>query len=76
MIDPNSIIDAGKNVDDYIAELKKKISDLEAQLLQQSDQLEKYDDDIWFLECLRAAGVDNWSGYDEARRMMRNSDED
>lgn len=23
-----------------------------------------------FLNCLRAAGVDNWSGYDDAREMM------
>ena len=22
-----------------------------------------------FLDCLRAAGVDNWSGYDDAREM-------
>lgn len=76
MIDPNSIIDAGKIVDDYIAELKKKISDLEAQLLQQNAQMEKYDEDIAFLECLRAAGVDNWEGYDEAQKMMREYDED
>lgn len=64
MIDPNSIIDAGKIVDDYIAELKKKISDLES-------QLEKCDKDIQFLNCLRACGVDNWEGYGEARKMMR-----
>jgi hypothetical protein len=75
MIDPNSIIDAGKVVDDYIAELKKKISDLEAQLLQQNAQLEKCDDDICFLECLRAAGVDNWEGYDEALRMMNDGED-
>jgi hypothetical protein len=24
-----------------------------------------------FLDCLRACGVDNWPGYDEARQMMR-----
>ncbi len=24
-----------------------------------------------FLECLEAAGVDNWEGYDEARVMFR-----
>jgi len=22
--------------------------------------------DSWFLECLKATGVDNWNGYDEA----------
>ena len=69
MIDPNSIIDAGKVVDNYIKDLKKKIADLEA-------QLEKYDDDIIFLECLRAAGVDNWEGYDEALKMMNEQTDD
>lgn len=29
-----------------------------------------------FLECLQACGVDNWSGYDDARMMMENSEED
>lgn len=66
MIDPNSIIDAGKVVDDYIKELKKKISDLEK-------QLEENEKDIAFLECLRAAGVDNWDGYDEAIQMMKDN---
>ena len=75
MIDPNVVVKNMEALDNYIVELKKKISDLEAQLLQQNAQLEKCDDDIYFLECLRAAGVDNWSGYDEARRMMKNSDE-
>ena len=25
--------------------------------------------EIWFLECLHGAGVDNWDGFDEARQM-------
>lgn len=27
-------------------------------------------EDSQFLECLRAAGVDNWSGYSDARSMF------
>lgn len=28
-----------------------------------------------FLECLRACGVDNWSGYDDAIDMMNGEEE-
>lgn len=28
-------------------------------------------EDCDFLSCLEACGVDNWSGYDEARKMFR-----
>lgn len=31
--------------------------------------------DEW-LECLEAAGVDNWQGYDEAREILRESKEE
>lgn len=27
-------------------------------------------EDSNFLDCLRAAGVDNWEGYEEAQRML------
>jgi len=27
--------------------------------------------DAWFLECLKAAGVDNWDGYDFAIDMRQ-----
>jgi hypothetical protein len=32
-------------------------------------------DDQYKLECLEAAGVDNWSGYDDAMEMYREEDE-
>lgn len=28
------------------------------------------DNRLWWLDCLEAAGVDNWQGIDEARNMM------
>ena len=37
-------------------------------------EAKKYDQmvkDIDFLECLRAAGVDNWQGYDDVVTMWR-----
>jgi hypothetical protein len=64
MIDPNVVVKNAEATDNYIAELHNKINKLEK-------QLKKYDEDIRFLNCLRACGVDNWEGYDEARRMIR-----
>ncbi len=29
-----------------------------------------------FLECLRAAGVDNWDGYEYAQEMFSETEED
>lgn len=31
-------------------------------------------EDSKFLYALKACGVDNWEGYDEARKMMRDND--
>lgn len=39
-------------------------------------QLEKVQEDSEFLECLKAAGVDNWDGYSEAQEMMWPDGED
>lgn len=33
-------------------------------------------DDQYKLECLEAAGVDNWSGYDDAMEMYREGEEE
>lgn len=33
-------------------------------------EYEKLQADSWELNCLEAAGVDNWSGYDDAMQMM------
>jgi hypothetical protein len=68
MIDPNVVVKNMESADSYIAELLNKIKTLEK-------QIEEYDEDIQFLDCLRACGVDNWEGYDEALKMMRENDE-
>ena len=39
-------------------------------------ELEKVQEDSEFLECLTAAGVDNWDGYSEAQEMMWPDGED
>lgn len=40
------------------------------------EELESVQEDAEFLNCLRAAGVDNWDGYSEAQEMMWPEDED
>jgi len=44
-------------------EIKGYVSKLKA-------RVEKLEDEVAFLDCLRAAGVDNWSGYGDAQEMM------
>ncbi len=39
--------------------------------------IEEYDslvEDRDFLDCLEACGVDNWEGYEEARKMWQDND--
>jgi hypothetical protein len=35
------------------------------------DYLKELEDDLMFLDALRAAGVDNWDGYDYAQDIYR-----
>jgi len=35
------------------------------------EEYEELIEDQEFLHCLRAAGVDNWDGYDEAIKMFQ-----
>jgi hypothetical protein len=44
--------------------------------LEQEKELERLRDRVSFLECLEAAGVDNWEGWDEAWAMMRGESDD
>ena len=44
-------------------EIKSHVSKLEA-------EIEEMQEDADFLEALRAAGVDNWNGYDIAMELM------
>ena len=32
-------------------------------------------DRVWFLNCLEAAGVDNWQGYDDAVDLYKGKEE-
>ena len=47
-----------------------EIKKLQAEIMSLRDKVEDLEEDNKFLECLRAAGVDNWSGYDVAQEMM------
>jgi len=37
----------------------------------ESSKLKELMESALFLECLESCGVDNWSGYDDAREMYR-----
>lgn len=54
--------------------LKKSLTDalniLDGYSLVSTDLLIQLKDDSDFLECLKAMGVDNWDGYDEAKEMF------
>ena len=39
------------------------------------EELAQMREDIEFLECLKAAGVDNWEGYGDAWEMMNEEEE-
>jgi len=54
----------GANVADMNGE---SISD---RLNELATKVEKLEGDARFLDCLQAAGVDNWDGYDYAHEMM------
>jgi predicted phage-related endonuclease len=41
----------------------------------EKERLEDYEENVEILSCLRAAGVDNWQGYDDAMQMMREGEE-
>lgn len=57
--------------EDEIAEicapLRKEIEDLKK-------KIESMEEDVAFLDCLQAAGVDNWCGYEVACEMCRDDD--
>ena len=45
------------------------MSDQEEQILVSKKLFDQLQKDSAFLDCLRAAGVDNWDGYSEAWKM-------
>ena len=51
-------------------EVERLLDDLRNYTLILDEDLEKLEDDSYFLNCLDMAGVDNWDGYSEAQKMM------
>lgn len=50
-------------MNEYVEELSNKIQEL-------NKEIQAMQDDVDFLEALRAAGVDNWHGYEEAKAIL------
>ena len=55
-------------------EAERLLDDLRDYTLILNTDLEKLEDDSYFLNCLDMAGVDNWDGYSEAQKMMYNNE--
>lgn len=55
-------------------EVERLLDDLRNYTLILDEDLEKLEDDSYFLNCLDMAGVDNWDGYSEAQKMMYNDE--
>lgn len=56
-------------------EVVKTIDEPEMVVITKAEHDRLLERDDW-LECLEAAGVDNWEGYYEAGRMYRQSEND
>ena len=55
-------------------EVERLLDDLRDYTLLLNTDLEKLEDESYFLNCLEMAGVDNWDGYSEAQKMMYNDE--
>ena len=55
-------------------EVERLLDDLRNYTLILDEDLEKLEDDSYFLNCLDMAGVNNWDGYSEAQKMMYNDE--
>lgn len=55
-------------------EVERLLDDLRNYTLILDEDLEKLEDESYFLNCLEMAGVDNWDGYSEAQKMMYNDE--
>lgn len=56
-------------------ESEGKLKDALVDNLKLHKAMEASEEDLSFLECLRAAGVDNWEGYSVAQDMMKEGGE-
>ena len=55
-------------------EAERLLDDLRDYTLILNTDLEKLEDESYFLNCLEMAGVDNWDGYSEAQKMIYNDE--
>ena len=55
-------------------EAERLLDDLRDYTLILNTDLEKLEDESYFLNCLEMAGVDNWDGYSEAQKRMYNDE--
>ena len=55
-------------------EAERLLDDLRDYTLILNTDLEKLEDESYFLNCLEMAGVDNWDGYGEAQKMIYNDE--
>lgn len=55
-------------------EVERLLDDLRDYTLLLNTDLEQLEDDSYFFNCLKMAGVDNWDGYGEAQEMMYNDE--
>ena len=60
--------------EENIKEAERLLDDLRDYTLILNTDLEKLEDESYFLNCLEMAGVDNWDGYSEAQKMMYNDE--
>lgn len=56
-------------------EVVKTLEEPEMVVITKAEYDRLLDVDDW-MDCLEAAGVDNWEGYDEAHRIRRESEND
>ncbi|MGQ4437971.1 hypothetical protein ACN6LI_003337 [Streptomyces violaceoruber] len=53
----------------FVAAARSDVPALLAEVRRLQAELAKSAEDVAWLRCLEAAGVDNWEGYDDAREM-------
>ena len=55
--------------------VKQQVLNLLEENKKLKEQVASMEKDVEFLECLRAAGVTNWEGYEDAQGMMEDDDD-
>ena len=66
--------ESAQSMQNALEEIHDKLSNTECVIIPLKRYNDLVDSDI-FLNALEAAGVDNWDGYDEAKEMIDNEDD-